>query len=55
MYPSGVSVGFHRKTPVVGVHLTRQRSDRLYVSRVLEKQYVVTVKTDGAMVRVSVE
>jgi len=42
-------------TPVVGVHLTRQRGDRLYVSRVLEKQYVVTVKTDGAMVRVSVE
>ena len=52
---SGVPVGFDRMTPVVGVHLTRQCGDWLYVSRVLEKQYVVTVKTDGAMMRVSIE
>ena len=52
---SRVSICFDCMTPVVGVHLTRQRGDRLYVPGILQKQYVVTVQTDSAMMRVSVE
>ena len=52
---SRVSICFDRMTPVVGEHLTRQRGDRLYVPGILQKQYVVAVQTDGAMMRVSVE